>query len=187
MVSDIKERFGRSENKTCMLLGISRSCYRYRAVKEDTDLKERLTQLARQKPRYGCRRLHVLLRKEGVVVNHKRTERMYRQEKLGLRMKARKKFPLEKRSPLPVPTAPNEQWAMDFVHDSIVTGRRFKCLTVLDIFSRESLLIYASTSISSRVVVDMLERRCETRGVPKSIITDNCVNSKLSYLCMGTD
>jgi len=67
----------------------------------------------------------------------------------------------------------NEQWAMDLVHDSIVTGRKFKCLSILDVFSRESLLVYADTSISSRVAIDMLERLCETRGIPRSIVTDN--------------
>lgn len=156
-----------------MLLGISRSCYRYTSTEKDTGLKDRLKQLAHEKPRYGCRRLHLLLKKEGLVINHKRTERVYRAERLGLRMKRRKKLPSAMRSPLPVPTAPNEQWAMDFVHDSMVTGRTFKCLSILDLFSRESLFIYAGTSIPSRVVVDVLDRLCETRGIPTRIITDN--------------
>jgi putative transposase len=173
MVSDMKEHFGRSEMKACMLLGISRSCYRYTSEEKDTDLKDRLRQLAREKPRYGSRRLHVLLKKEGLVINHKRTERLYRAEQLGLRMKRRKKLPSVVRSPLPVPSAPNQQWAMDFVHDSIMTARKFKCLSILDLFSRESLFIYAGTSIPSRVVIDVLDRLCETRGVPTSIITDN--------------
>ena len=173
MVNDMKERFGRSEARSCMLLGISRSCYRYTSAAKDSELKVRLKQLAHEKPRYGCRRLHILLKKEGLVINHKRTERLYRAEQLALRMKRRKKLPSVARSPLPVPTAPNEQWAMDFVHDSIVTGRTFRCLSILDLFSRESLFIYAGTSISSRVAVDLLDRLCETRGVPTSIIADN--------------
>ncbi len=156
-----------------MLLGISRSCYRYISAERDTDLKGRLKELAHEKPRYGCRRLHILLKKEGLVINHKRTERLYRAEQLGLRMKRRKRLSSVPRSPLPVPTAPNQQWAMDFVHDSIVTGRKFKCLSILDLFSRESLFIYTGTSIPSRVVVDVLDRLCETRRVPKSIIVDN--------------
>ncbi len=173
MVSDMKEHFGRSEKKACMLLGISRSCYRYTSAHKDIGLKERLKELAHVKPRYGCRRLHLLLKKEGLVINHKRTERVYRAEQLGLRMKRRKKVSSVPRSPLPVPTVPNEQWAMDFVHDSMVSGRKFKCLSILDLFSRESLVIYAGTSIPSRVVVDILDRLREMRGVPKSIITDN--------------
>ena len=173
MVRDMKEHFGRSEKRACMLLGISRSCYRHTSADKDADLRERLKELAQKKPRHGCRRLHLTLKKEGLVINHKRTERLYRAEQLGLRMKRRKKLPSVMRSPLPVPTVPNEQWAMDFVHDSIVTGRKFKCLSILDLFSRESLFIYAGTSIPSRVVIDILDRLCETRGVPKSIITDN--------------
>jgi putative transposase len=173
MVIDMKEHFGRSETRSCTLLGISRSCYRYTSAEKDTELKDRLRQLAHEKPRYGSRRLHVLLKKEGLVINHKRTERLYKAEQLGLRMKRRKKLPSSMRSPLPVPTAPNQQWAMDFVHDSIVTGRKFKCLSILDLFSRESLFVYVGTSIPSRVVVDVLDRLCETRGVTKSIITDN--------------
>jgi putative transposase len=173
MVNDMKERFGRSEAKACMLLGISRSYYRYSSADKDADLKKRLKELARKKPRFGCRRLHLDLKKEGLVINHKKTERLYRAEQLGLRMKKRKKLPSVMRSPLPVPTTPNEQWAMDFVHDSLVNGRKFKCLSILDLFSRESLFIYVGTSIPSRVVVDILDRLLETMGVPKSIIADN--------------
>ena len=173
MVSDIRECFGRSEKRACMLLDMSCCCYRYRAVEKDTELKGRLRQLAQKKPRYGCRRLHLLLRKEGLVKNHKRTERLYGQEHLGLRIKRRKKLPSGIRAPLAIPGAINQQWAMDLVHDSMVTGRQFKCLSVLDVFSRESLHIYAGTSIPSLVVVDVLDRLCEARGVPESIITDN--------------
>jgi putative transposase len=173
MVTDMKERFGRSETRSCMLLGMSRSCYRYSSADKDADLRERLKELARKKPRFGCRRLHLRLKKEGLVINHKRTERLYRAEHLGLRTRRRKKLPSVMRSPLPVPAGPNDQWAMDFVHDSFVNGRKFKCLSVLDLFSRESLFIYVGTSIPSRVVVDVLDRLLETRGVPKSIMTDN--------------
>ncbi len=173
MVTDMKEHFGRSEARSCRLLCMSRSSYRYSSEDKDAELRERLKELARKKPRFGCRRLHLDLKKEGLVINHKRTERLYRAEQLGLRMKKRKKLPLVMRSPLPVPTAPNQQWAMDFVHDSLVNGRKFKCLSILDLFSRESLFIYVGTSIPSRVVVDILDRLLETRGVPKSIITDN--------------
>jgi len=120
MVIDIRQHFGQTEKKACMLLSISRSVYRYvPGEKDDSLLRERMKILAREKPRYGVRRLHLILRKEGLVVNHKRTERLYRQEALALRRKPRKKLPITLRLPLPVPSRMNEQWALDFIHDSL--------------------------------------------------------------------
>lgn len=174
MVSDIREHFGRSEQKACSLVGISRSCMRYiPRSPHDGDLRQRLKNLAVQKKRYGARRLHVLLRREGLVVNHKRTERIYQEEGLALRTKPRKKLPSGIRVPLPRPTLPNELWAMDFIHDMTAASRRFRCLSVLDVASRECLAIRVDTSISGKAVQDTLERLCETRGTPKIIVLDN--------------
>jgi putative transposase len=174
MVNDLKEHFGRSEQRACVLIGISRSCFRYRPrPPTDSELRQRLKELAQHKKRYGARRLHLLVKKEGLVINHKRTERIYREEHLALRRKSRKKLPTGLRIPLPQPTLPNEQWAIDFVHDMTATSRRFRCLTVLDIFTRECLTIRVDTSISGKAVVDTLERLSELRGKPQTIVLDN--------------
>jgi len=174
MVNDLKEHFGRSEQRACVLVGISRSCYRYRPrPPTDGELRQRLKKLADQKKRYGARRLHVLVKKEGLVINHKRTERIYREEHLALRRKSRKKLPSGLRVPLPQPTAPNEQWAIDFIHDMTATSRRFRCLTVLDIFTRECLAIRVDTSIAGKAVIDTLQRLLESRGKPQTIVLDN--------------
>jgi len=174
MVNDLKEHFGRTEQHACDLAGISRSCYRYRPrPPTDNELRQRLKELAEQKKRYGARRLHVLVKKEGLVINHKRTERIYREEHLALRRKSRKKLPSGVRVPLPQPTLPNEQWSIDFIHDMTATSRRFRCLTVLDLFTRECLSIRVDTSISGKAVIDTLQRQLELRGKPQTIVLDN--------------
>jgi len=174
MVIDIRQHFGQTEKKACMLLSISRSVYRYvPGEKDDSLLRERMKILAREKPRYGVRRLHLILRKEGLVVNHKRTERLYRQEALALRRKPRKKLPITLRLPLPVLSRMNEQWALDFIHDSLSTGRTFRCLSILDIYARECLSLHVDTSIPGKMVTTVLDRLIEQRGKPETIITDN--------------
>ncbi len=174
MVNDLKEHFGRSEQQACTLVDISRSSYRYRPrPPTDSELRQRLKELAEQKKRYGARRLHILVKKEGLVVNHKRTERIYREEHLALRRKVRKKLPSGLRAPLPQPAAPNEQWAIDFIHDMTATSRRFRCLTVLDLYTRECLAIRVDTSISGKAVIDTLQRQLELRGIPRTIVLDN--------------
>jgi putative transposase len=174
MVNDLKEHFGRSEHRACHLVGISRSCYRYEpSCDNDMELRQRLKELAQKKKRYGVRRLHLLIKREGLVVNHKRTERIYREEHLALKRKTRKKLSAGLRIPLPQPKGPNEQWAIDFIHDMTATSRRFRCLTVLDIYTRECLAIRVDRSISSKAVIDSLQRLLETRGMPRTIVLDN--------------
>ena len=174
MVNDTRAHFGHTENKACNLIGISRSSYRYiPQLPCDDALKERMRDLAHKKPRYGVRRLHTLLKKEGLVVNHKRTERIYKQEGLTIRIKTKKKLPPSVRLTLCVPARINQQWAIDFVHDNAGSGRRFRCLSLLDVYSRECLAIHTDTSISGKTVTDVLQRFVETRGAPEVITTDN--------------
>ena len=174
MVTEIQQRFGHTETKACGLVGISRSLYRYTpGSTDDTVLKERMKVLAQQKPRYGVRRLHIILKKESLVVNHKWTERIYREEGLAIRTKPRKKIPSNIRQALTVPQQINKRWAIDFVHDSTATGTRFRAFSVLDVFSRECLDIRVDTSIPARAAIDTLERIIETRGTPEVITADN--------------
>lgn len=115
----------------------------------------------------------MLLKREGLVVNHKRTERLYRELGLSIRTKKRKKLVGTLRLVLSTPTRPNEIWAADFIHDSLTNGRRLKCLTVVDVFSRECLAIAVDSSIPGSAVAQVFNRLIEIRGAPQIIVTDN--------------
>jgi putative transposase len=129
--------------------------------------------LAGERKRFGSPRLHILLKREGLVINHKRTERIYREEGLSLRHKRRRKGAAGIRVMMPTPQKPNERWSMDFVTDSIVTGRRFRALAIIDNYSRECPAIEVDTSLGGARVVSVLERLSEIRGLPEVITTDN--------------
>jgi putative transposase len=155
-------------------VGLPRASYDYKpVVKNDDELREKIRELAHQRKRFGCPRIHLLLRREGLVINHKRTERIYREEGLSLRKKKRRKTAAVARVILPAPTRSNERWSMDFVTDSIVTGRRFRALVIVDDYSRECPAIEVDTSLGGRRVVQVLERLHETRGLPEVITIDN--------------
>jgi putative transposase len=133
---------GRSVRKACLLVGLPRASYDYEPVKgRDDELREKIRELVHQRRRFGCPRIHLLLRREGQVVNHKRTERIYREEGLSLRKRKRKKTAAMARVILPMPERPNERWSMDFVTDSIVTGRRFRALVRLSMIIPGSALL----------------------------------------------
>lgn len=173
-VSHIRESLGLSERKACLLVGISTSVFRYQSTQGNDDaVRQRLRELAEERKRFGSPRLHILLKREGLVTNHKRTERLYREEGLALRKKRRRKGAAGARVVLPMPQRINERWSMDFVTDSIVTGRRFRALTIVDNYSRECPAIEVDTSLGGRRVVAVLERLVETRGLPEVITIDN--------------
>jgi putative transposase len=156
------------------LVNVSTSVYRYRPKPDnDDDLRHRLRELAEQRRRFGSPQLHRILKREGLVVNHKRTERLYREEGLALRKKRKRKGAAGARVILPSPQRANERWSMDFVTDSIVTGRRFRALTIVDDFTRECPAIEVDTSLGGCRVVAVLERLAETRGLSEVITIDN--------------
>jgi putative transposase len=131
---------GLSERRACGLLTMHRSTARYQGHRHpDGPIRTRLRELAAQKRRYGYRRLHVLLRREGVCINHKCVERIYREEGLSLRRKKRKRACSVARTPAPRPLRPDEVWCLDFVHDQLGYGRRIRTLNVLDVCTREAL------------------------------------------------
>jgi putative transposase len=153
---------------------LSRTAYGYHPETGDDDmLRQRLREIAAQRRRFGSPRLHVLLKREGLVVNHKRTERIYKEEGLALRRKRRRKGAAGARVIIPAPERPNQKWSMDFVSDSVVTGRRFRALTIVDDYSRECPAIEVDTSLGSARVVNVLERLAEMRGLPEVITVDN--------------
>jgi putative transposase len=133
----------------------------------------RLRELAAARVRYGYRRLHVLLQREGWRVNHKRVYRLYRLEGLALRRRCRRKRSSPVRV-IPVQAeAPNERWSMDFVSDTLADGKRFRALTLVDNFSRVSPVIEVDRSITGQRVVAVLDRLKAVHGVPQRIAVDN--------------
>jgi len=173
-VSDIRLTYRLSEKRACGLVGITRWINRYQSRRDPQDeLRQRLRDLAGSRPRYGYRRLAVMLRREGWKVNTKRVYRIYRQEDLGVRTAKRKKRSTHSRVPLPEPTRPNQRWSMDFVSDRVADGRWFRILTVVDQYTRECLCAYADRSQTGEKVVVQMKRLALLRGVPESITTDN--------------
>jgi len=140
---------------------------------QDEDIRKRMKELAELRKRFGCRRLHLFLKREGLVVNHKRTERIYREERLSLRIRKRKKRASQVRVELPKATRPNELWSMDFMQDAMHSGRKFRLLTMLDTYTKESLRIEIDTSIGGKRVAAVLTEVGSIRGLPESIVVDN--------------
>jgi len=170
----VTARFGLSLRRACRLVGLWRSTQQYRPHRaDDSALRGRLRELAEQRRRFGAPRLHVLLRREGWTVNHKRTERLYRAEGLALRRKRHRKRAAGVRVLLPRPTRPTERWSMDFLHDRLEDGRRFRVLTMVDDYSRECPALVADTSLTGARVVQVLERLADTSGLPALITVDN--------------
>jgi len=173
-VSYTVESFGLSVRRVCRLVGICRASYTYwPRDKGDGLLCVRLRELAEQRRRFGCPRLHVMLKREKLVINHKRTERLYREEGLSLRLKRRKKKAAVLRVTLPQAEHANQRWSMDFAADSTLTGRRFRALAIVDDYSRECPALEVDTSIPGARVVDVLDRLSEVRGLPEVITVDN--------------
>jgi putative transposase len=170
----LRSEFEFSERRACRVLCHARSSNRY--VPRRTMIEGLLDQLRRdavERPRFGYRRLHVLLRRRGWRVNHKRVYRLYRAEGLAVRRKRRKRLAAGLRVVLPPPTRPNERWSMDFVHDTLANGRKFRTLNIVDDLTREALAIEVDTSLGGQRVVRVLERLVALRGVPQVIVCDN--------------
>ncbi len=142
-VEHVQQHFAFSKCHACLLVPVS--SFRYRPQQSDAVLRERLVELAREKPRYGYRRLHVLLRHEGEAVNHKRAHRVHREAGLGIRRKKRKHY-VRASSPLRQHTAANQEWALDSIHDAIAVGRAIRVLNVVAAYTRECLALEVDTS-----------------------------------------
>ena len=163
-----------SERRACGLVGVNRSSCRYEGTKrDDGPLRDRLRELAAERRRFGYRRLHVLLLREGWTVNHKRVYRIYREEGLCVRKRRRKRVARE-RCPLVAPAGPDRRWALDFVSDALAWGRKIRLLTVVDAFTREALAIEVDTSLSGVRVARVLDQVIGRRGqAPDEIVLDN--------------
>ncbi len=165
---------GLSQRRACRLTGLSLSTCRYEAQRPaaDAHLSGRITELALERRRFGYRRIWQLLRREGLHVNHKRVYRLYHLNGLGVKRRRRRKGLATERLPLLRPEAPNLTWSMDFVMDALSTGRRIKCLTCVDDFTKECLTVTVAFGISGVQVSRILDSIALFRGYPATIRTD---------------
>jgi putative transposase len=162
-----------SERRACRFTGFARTSQRYRSRRPpQTELRARLATLALLRPRWGYRRLHWLLVREGWRVNRKRVQRLYRELGLTVRRRARKRVAAV-RAPLAMPTGPNQRWSMDFVRDTLGSGRAFRALTIIDDYTRECPAIEVDHALPGARVVRVLECLAGTRGLPQTIVCDN--------------
>lgn len=170
----VQEAYQVAQRRACRLTGVARSSvlYRHRRPRQEP-LRRHLKELAEVRVSYGYRRLHVLLRREGWAIHHKRVYRLYREEGLALM----RKRPKRRRSAMARPARPqvqepNQRWAMDFMHDALASGEKLRVLTVVDVFTRECLALEARRSFRGEDVVEVLDRLRAFPGLPRTIQCD---------------
>ena len=163
-----------SQRRACALAGVAPKVYRYRSRRRDDGaLRSRLRTLAADRRRFGYRRLHLLLKREGIRVNHKKLFRIYRDERLTVRKRGGRKRALGTRVPMMLPQSKNQRWSLDFVSDALSDGRRFRIFAVVDDFTRECLALVADTSLSGARVARELDALVAQRGKPSMVVSDN--------------
>ncbi len=173
-VAHVVEIHGVSQRRACRVLAVDRSGVRYRGVRpDDAEARAAMKAVAAERRRFGYRRIHVMLERQGIVMNLKKLRRLYREEKLQVRRRGGRKRALGTRRPMLVPEAPNMRWSLDFVSDALTDGRRFRVLAVVDDYSRECLALVADTSLSGLRVVRELEALIVRRGPPAMVVSDN--------------
>lgn len=169
----LKARFEISERRACRLTNLNHTSYRYQPIKKQENEAIKLAELATRWRRFGYRWLHILLGREGIIINHKRVYRLYKEAGLSLR-KRKKKCPSEKRGKPEIAISwPNSRWSLDFVSDVTASGHRFRVLTVIDETTRECLALEVDNSLSGKRVVSVLNRLAFFRGCPQELLTDN--------------
>ena len=173
-VAHLQVFHGMSERRACKVLGADRTTIRYCSRHaDDEDLREKLCALAQQRRRFGYRRLHMLLRRDSIAINRKKTQRLYREEGLTVRRRKGRKRAVGARATAPVIALPNQRWSLDFVHYQLASGRRFRILNVVDDVTRECLAAVPDTSICGKRVVRELTDLIAVRGKPGMIVSDN--------------
>ncbi|MBN9597823.1 MAG: IS3 family transposase [Afipia sp.] len=163
-----------SQRRACNLVGLQPKIYRYASTRsDDAALRIKLKELASQRRRFGYRRLGLLLARQGIRINHKKLYRLYREERLSVRKRGGRKRALGTRAPMTMPQDQNLRWSLDFVMDTLASGRRFRILTLVDDFTRECLGLVIDTSLTARRVLRELDQIIESRGCPRMIVSDN--------------
>jgi len=174
VVVHLRAAYEVSERRACSALGTDRTSVRYRSRRpDDAAVRARLRELASIRRRFGYRRLHVLLTREGIAMNHKKLRRLYREERLQVRRRGGRKRAVGTRTPMTIPQGPNQRWSVDFLSDALADGRRFRIFAVVDDFTRECLALVADTSLPGLRVVRELEAIVAVRGRPAMIVSDN--------------
>jgi putative transposase len=172
--SHLQQVHGVSQRRACQAIGVDRSSIRYRRRRPDDGvIRSRLREIAVVRRRFGYRRLHILLRREGIALNHKKLRRLYAEERLQVRRRGGRKWARGTRAPLALPQRPNQRWSLDFLHDQLSDGRRFRILAIVDDFTRECLVLVADTSLSGLRVGRELDAVIARRGKPVMIVSDN--------------
>jgi len=173
-VAHLVEAYEVSERRACQAIAVDRTMVRYRSRRpDDVAIRARLRELAAERRRFGYRRLHVLLRREGMMMNHKKLRRLYREETLQVRRRIGRKRAARPRVPMALPQESNQRWSLDFVADTFIDSRRFRILAVVDDFSRECLALVADTSLSGLRLARELDSAIASRKRPAAIVSDN--------------
>jgi putative transposase len=173
-VAHLRVAYEVSERRACSALGSDRTSVRYRSRRpDDTAVRAKLRELASLRRRFGYRRLHILLTREGIAMNHKKLRRLYREERLQVRRRGGRKRAVGTRAPMVLPQGPNQRWSLDFQSDALADGRRFRIFAVVDDFTRECLALVVDTSLPSLRVVRELDAIVAIRGRPAMIVSDN--------------
>jgi putative transposase len=159
--------------RACKIIELDRSMFYYQSRRDDTEVENKLREYASKLPTRGFPEYFKRIRKEGLVWNHKRVKRVYKKLGLSRRRKVKRRVPTQPRNPLLQPLYPNLTWSMDFMHDSLESGRKFRSLNIIDDYNREALDIVVDYSIPGEQVVRTLEQLIEWRGKPEFIRTDN--------------
>ena len=163
-----------SQARACALIGLAPKTYRYQAKRgADEEVRKRLREVAGERRRFGYRRLHLLLCREGMRLNRKKLYRLYKEERLTVRKRGGRKRALGTRAPMAVPQGINQRWSLDFVSDALTDGRRFRILAVIDDFNRECVGLVADVSLSGVRVARELDKIAELCGYPCLIVSDN--------------
>ena len=169
----VQER-GYSQRRACGLVGLHPKTYRYAAKRSgDEELRIRLRELASQRRRFGYRRLGLMLKRQGIKLNRKKLYRLYKEERLTVRKRGGRKRALGTRAPMAIPQGRNLRWSLDFVADTLVSGRRVRILTLVDDFTRECLTLLVDTSLTGLRVARELDRVAELRRYPGIVVSDN--------------
>lgn len=173
-VAHVVATHGVSQRRACQVLAVDRSSVRYQSLRpDDAEARAAMRGIAAERRRFGYRRIHVMLERQGIAMNLKKLRRLYREERLQVRRRGGRKRALGTRRPMLVPDAVNRRWSLDFVSDAFTDGRRFRVLAVVDDFSRECLALVADTSLSGLRVARELDMLIARRGRPQMIVSDN--------------
>ena len=155
------------------MIGLSRDTLRYEAkADKDAALRKRLRELAEQRRRSGCQMFHAIAKREGLVINHKRTERIYKEERLSLTIRRRKKRASYARVAIPRAKKRNELWGLDFLHDSLGSGMKIRILPIIDTFTKECHRIEVDRSRGGRRVTSLVSEASLMHGLPENIIVE---------------